>query len=80
MTPEDARRLIQHSQDWPRRCRRYVLEGGRRCQWKCEQCEWRTEAETVTEAREKLLGCPVLCGHFSILRLDYLPMPPSDFR
>lgn len=79
MTPEDASELLRHAEDRPRRCRRYVLEGGKRCQWQCQRCGWKTEAETGREAHKKLMGCPVLCAHGSIDRLAHLPMPPADF-
>lgn len=80
MTPEDARDALNHAHSFERRCRRYVMEGGRRCQWQCSACGWKTEAETGPEALRKLLECNVAnCAHSSIIRLAHLPMPPDDF-
>lgn len=87
MTPEEAEALLRHAADLPRRVRRYVLEGGRRCVWTCALCKCSTAAETYEEALGNLLTYtqeertwdPISCLHPIIVQYQTLPMPPEDF-
>lgn len=87
MTPEEAESILRHAEELPRRVRRYVLEGGKRCVWTCAFCKTSTAAESWEEAEANITAYtekyPSVvvgdCDHSIIVQYQMVPVPPADF-
>ena len=84
MTPEQAGEILRYIEDYPAIVRRYVLEGGRRQEYKCVaspgRCAWRGMGESQEEARVNVNANPEArngCHH----RMEPTGRfePPHDF-